>query len=202
MNIRLTGSTAHASRPSDGRSPMLAISELMPALTGLGAEGPLGPGFRMVTVTHAVMGAPSYGVAPGEATVMVTLRTMLDSEMAALVSEAERLVADVAARHMLRAEHDYHDVFDAAVNDAEAAEILGAAMARVGVAQFAEAGPSIASEDFGQFALSGAKGAMVFLGAGPDCPAVHTPTYDFRDDLIEIGIRLFSETLVACMEHT
>jgi len=49
--------------------------------------------------------------------------------------------------------------------------------------------------------LSGAKSAMVFLGSGPNWPRVHTPEYDFRDELIPIGIRLFSETLAACLEN-
>lgn len=74
MTIRLTGSTAHASRPGDGRSPMKAMSELMPALEACGDRKSLGPGFSMVTVTHASMGERTFGVAPGDATVFATLR--------------------------------------------------------------------------------------------------------------------------------
>ena len=62
--------------------------------------------------------------------------------------------------------------------------------------------PSVGSEDFGRFGgWSGAKSAMVFLGAGPDGPRVHTPEYDFRDELIPMGTRIFSETLAACLEN-
>ncbi len=70
LSIRLTGSTAHASMPESGRSPMPAIAELMPALEALGPRGPLDADFAMVTVTHATMGARAYGVAPGEAEVL------------------------------------------------------------------------------------------------------------------------------------
>ena len=98
MEIRLTGSTAHASRPSDGRSPMKAISELMPALEACGSGKPLGPGFSMVTVTHASMGAPAYGVAPGEAKVFATLRTVADEDMGALMDKAETLIRAIATR--------------------------------------------------------------------------------------------------------
>ena len=51
-------------------------------------------------------------------------------------------------------------------------------------------------------ARAGAKAAMLFLGSGSDWPRVHTPEYDFRDELIPVGIRIFSETLAACLENS
>jgi len=200
IRIRLTGSTAHASRPWDGRSPMKAVCELMPALEACGSGRQLGPGFSMVTVTHASMGAESFGVAPGEAVIMATLRTVADDEMGDLVARVESLIAEAAARYGLADEFRYEDVFVASTNDPEATAILASGMERAGIRLREQTLPSYGSEDFGRFGLSGAKAAMVFLGAGPDRPRVHTPEYDFRDELIEIGIRIFSETLAACLE--
>ena len=57
--------------------------------------------------------------------------------------------------------------------------------------------PLLGSEDFGRFGLEGTKSAMVFLGSGSRWPQVHTPECDFRDDLIPIGIRMFSTTLAS-----
>lgn len=201
IKIRFTGSTAHASQPQNGRSPMKAISELMPALEACGSSKPLGPGFSMVTVTHASMGEPTFGIAPGEATIFATLRTIADEEMELLVSRVEALADAVAARHHLSWERVYDDVFLACTNDADATDILLQGMERAGVRRHDHSLMSYASEDFGRFGLSGAKSAMVFLGSGPDWPRVHTPEYDFRDELIPIGIRLFSETLAACLEQ-
>ncbi|WP_312796917.1 amidohydrolase [Tianweitania sp.] len=201
IKIKLTGSTAHASRPSDGRSPMKALAELMPALEACGSGKPLGPGFSMVTVTHASMGEPVFGIAPGEARIFATLRTVADAEMNALTAKVEALVADAAARYGLKHEHEYDDVFLACTNDASATEILLNGMERAGISHEEQTVPSYGSEDFGRFGLSGAKSAMVFLGSGPDWPRVHTPEYDFRDELIPMGIRLFSETLAACLEQ-
>jgi len=201
MEIRLTGSTAHASRPGDGRSPMKAMSELMPALEACGSGGPLGPGFAMVTVTHASMGAPTYGVAPGEAKVFATLRTTADEGMATLMERAEALAGDIAARHGLACDYDYSEVFLACTNDPDATTILQSGMERSSVRLEPQELPLLGSEDFGRFGLEGTKSAMVFLGTGADWPQVHTPEYDFRDELIPVGIRLFSETLAACMEN-
>jgi metal-dependent amidase/aminoacylase/carboxypeptidase family protein len=63
----------------------------------------------------------------------------------------------------------------------------------LGIAHSAGPLPERASEDFGRFgAQTGTKGAMVFLGAGLAHPALHNPDYDFPDDLIPIGTRLFA----------
>lgn len=200
--IRLTGSTAHASRPSDGRSPMQAMCEIMPALENLGSGQPLGPDFTMVTLTHATMGAESYGVAPGEALIMATLRTVADDQMDALVEQAETLIRDVARRHDLQYELGYDDVFLACTNAPEAVAHLTAGLERAGMTPRIENLPSVASEDFGRFGLGGAYSAMVFLGAGLDRPGVHTPEYDFRDEMIPMGIRLYSETLAECLSES
>ena len=47
------------------------------------------------------------------------------------------------------------------------------------------------SEDFGHF-LEKYPGALFGLGAGIDQPALHNPDYDFPDELIESGIKIFS----------
>ncbi|MEO9338847.1 amidohydrolase [Mesorhizobium sp. SB112] len=198
--IRLTGSTAHASRPADGRSPMNAISELMPALEACGSGELLGPGFSMVTVTHASMGAESYGVAPGEAKLLVTLRTFADEEMDTLMARFESLVRQTATLHGLDCALGYEDTFLACTNDAQATAMLLQGIERAGVRHESQTEPSVASEDFGRFGLSGAKSAMLYLGSGRDWPGLHTPTYDFRDELIPVGIGIFAETLAACLE--
>jgi len=46
------------------------------------------------------------------------------------------------------------------------------------------------SEDFGWFTRR-SKGALFGLGAGNEVPALHSPEYDFPDDLIPLGMDLF-----------
>jgi metal-dependent amidase/aminoacylase/carboxypeptidase family protein len=50
-----------------------------------------------------------------------------------------------------------------------------------------------ASEDFGIFGHA-SKSAMLYLGSGVDRPNLHNPDYDFPDDLIAIGARIFMRT--------
>lgn len=190
MRIRLSGKTAHSSMPETGVSPMQAISRLMPALPGLGVATFADDGFRMVTVTHASMGEAVFGVTPGYAEVWATLRTRLDENMSDLCAAAEALVARIAEDQGLSHGVEYHEIFVASVNAPEAVEHLRRALDQEGIQHSEEALPMRASEDFGLFGHS-ARSAMFFLGAGEQHPSLHNPDYDFPDDLIPTGARVF-----------
>ncbi|RUV73765.1 MAG: amidohydrolase [Mesorhizobium sp.] len=190
MRIVLEGKTAHSSMPETGVSPMMAVSQLMPALPALGSGTFADDDFSMVTVTHAAMGEAVFGIAPGHAEVWATLRTRRDERMANLCAAAESLVTQIASQHGLSARWDYHEIFVASVNAPDAVEHLRQALDEEGVAHGEEALPMRASEDFGMFG-HGASSAMLFLGAGERHPALHNPDYDFPDDLIPIGSKIF-----------
>ncbi|MEQ9334396.1 amidohydrolase [Thalassobaculum sp.] len=195
IRIVLTGKTAHASMPEQGVSPMAAVARLMPALTALGNGGRLDPDFAMVTITHASMGEPAFGIAPGRAEIWGTLRTLVDARMDSLVERAERLVAEAAGEAGLDHGIDYHDVFRHCENAPEAVAHLRAALAAEGVAMCDTAPlPMRASEDFGRFG-DHAVSAMFLLGSGERHASLHNPDYDFPDDLIPIGARVFMRTL-------
>ncbi|WP_417729109.1 amidohydrolase [Roseovarius sp.] len=190
MAITLTGKSAHASEPENGTSPMAALSTLMPALTALSHGTPHDPDFALATVTHARMGAPAFGIAPGEATLYVTLRTLIDAQMHALCDQAETQVAASATAQGLTAEITYHDIFMHCENDPDATLILRNALEALRISHDARGLPMRASEDFGRFGHR-AKSAMLFLGAGTTHAALHNPDYDFPDDLIPIGAQIF-----------
>ena len=190
MRIVLEGKTAHSSMPETGISPMRTVSSLMPALDSLGGGTFASDDFGMVTVTHVSMGEAVFGVAPGRAEVWATLRTRLDDKMADLVAAAEHLARTAAAEAGLGCSIDYHEIFVASLNAPEAVSILRAALDAEGILHDEAGLPMRASEDFGTFG-HGAKSAMFFLGAGERHAALHNPDYDFPDDLIAIGARVF-----------
>lgn len=97
MRIVLSGKTAHASAPEYGVSPMTAVASLMPALAALGGDGRVDEGFAMVTVIHAKLGEPSFGVSPGHVEIWSTLRTLTNARMKRLGAAAEGLARCAAA---------------------------------------------------------------------------------------------------------
>lgn len=190
LAIHLTGKTAHAAEPEMGRSPALALSELIPALGALGTGGALDHNFRLVTVTHANLGEPTFGIAPSEATIFATLRAADDSAMCEMMSAARTLASTIAERANLKVSFSDHDAFAASINDAEATKVAQSAMTSIGIIHSQEGLPMRASEDFGVFGW-GAKAAMLCLGPGVDYASLHNPDYDFPDDLIPIGAAIF-----------
>lgn len=193
MRVVLEGKTAHSSMPETGISPMHAVSILMPALSQLGQGTFDDEDFAMATVTHASMGEAAFGIAPGRAEVWATLRTRRDEDMAALCTTAEAMAREAASRNGLSVAIDYHEVFVASVNDPDAVAHLRRALDEEGIRHGEDALPMRASEDFGVFG-HGARSAMFFLGSGETHPALHNPDYDFPDDLIPIGARVFLRT--------
>ena len=189
LRIVLSGKTSHSSMPQDGVSPMAALAALMPALTALAPVGPLSENFRLVTVTHCEMGEQAFGVAPGRAELWATLRTMRNERMAELCTEAEALARQAAADNGLGLEMTYHEIFEHCENDAEAVAIFRQAFEEEQIA-LSVGTPMRASEDFGLFG-NVSKAAMFQFGSGEASPQLHNPDFDFPDDLIEPGVRIF-----------
>ncbi|WP_420415371.1 amidohydrolase [Roseibium sp.] len=190
LMITLTGKTAHAADPQDGISPMRTVAELMPSLEDLSNDGLLEDDFQLVTVTHALLGEPTFGVAPGEAKIYATLRTTRDDHLEDLEVAARNLATSMADRNGLGVAFGIYDKFAASINDAEAHAVAVAAMNAIGVKNDDVGVPMRASEDFGVFGWD-AKAAMLCLGPGEDYAALHNPDFDFPDDLIPIGCAIF-----------
>jgi amidohydrolase len=186
LRIALTGKTAHASQPEAGLSPAPAMAAMIPALAALGQGGALTPAYRLVTLTHARLGAPAFGIAPAEGELWATLRTLTDDAMSDLLTSAETLARTTAQAHGLTCDVTLHDRFEACVNDAAATACLERALVANNISFAPGDLPMRASEDFGRFGAS-ARAAMVFLGAGADHPRLHNPDYDFPDVLIAPG---------------
>ena len=198
--VRLSGRTSHAAEPELASSPISLIGPIISSLEGLGLDlqqspepgSTLDDRFRLVTVTHVQSGEACFGITPGEAQIFATLRASRDDAITEMQQTAERLITRLAAKHNLTASFDISDDFAASVNDAEATDIAGQAMDKLGIAYGEEGVPMRASEDFGVFGWA-AKSAMLCLGPGEDHPALHQPDYDFPDSLIPIGAAIFEQ---------
>lgn len=190
LRVVFRGRTAHASAPETGVSPALALSELMPAALAAGTGGPLKLGFRLVSICHARMGEPAFGITPGEGELWLTLRTLADADMASLRDRVTGLAKGLAGAHGLEVDISHHDRFAACVNDPEASTAILRAVEALGLPLGDFGFPMRASEDFGLFGRH-ARSAMFLLGSGEASPALHNPDFDFPDALIPRGVAIF-----------
>lgn len=195
LRVTFTGKTAHASMPETGISPIHAVARLIPALLALGPGGALDEDFRMVTITHAKVGEPAFGISPGSAELWVKLRTLNDGPMAVMRAQAVALIRAEAETDGLSVDFATQDAFAATVNDEQAIACLSRALEALGIAHDDRGLPFRASEDFGRLGRDGTRSAMIFVGAGEKHPQLHNPDYDFPDALIPLGAGIFNRVL-------
>lgn len=190
LAIRLTGRTSHAAQPEAGLSPAAVMGRLMEALPALPETLGHTPGHSLVTLSHVRLGEAAFGIAPGEADIWVTVRAIDDQLQAELMGEAEKLARRLASAGGLGVDFGHHESFAAGHNDEEAVAIIEAATTAFETARVQVGDPFRWSEDFGRFG-SVAKTGLFVLGSGEDHPRLHNPDFDFPDELIPIGVRLF-----------
>lgn len=190
LDITLHGRTAHAGQPETALSPAPVIAALMDWVARFPPAPQIGPDFRLATLCHASIGAPAFGIAPGDGRALVALRTAQDDALAALETECRALVDQIAAQAGLLVSYARHEAFPATFNAPDAAAIVARAAACLGLPRAPFGLPMRPSEDFG--ALSSlCPVALFFLGAGEQTAPLHDPRYDFPDALTEPAIALW-----------
>jgi len=198
LSISLTGYTSHACYPEQGLSPAAALTELVTALPNLPTELAMEKGTGLVTLVHARLGTEDFGISPGDAKIMATIRGQSDNDKEALMKRAKELANNVAKTHGLKIEMETADRFSACTNDPVATDIIRKAFQQTGAAATELDAPYRWSEDFGEFS-GHTKSAFFVLGAGEDCPKLHNPDYDFPDEIAATGINIFHA--IFCFVH-
>jgi amidohydrolase len=188
--IRYTGRTAHASEPEKGENPSLAIAELLQQCERLSITDIASPDFRLVTPVHVRIGSVAYGVSAGDGEVHLTIRTTANSGLAELQRSIVELAEQLGSRDGLRVDVEVVEDFFANMNDPD---VTVRALRAAEACGFDVITPDVglrSGEDFGLFSER-FPCCMVLLGAGADHDPVHNPHYDFPDELIDTGVRLF-----------
>jgi amidohydrolase len=191
--LRLQGKPSHAAHPEDGKSPAIALAQLITAITNLPQCGSF-QDFVLATVIHARLGEIAFGTSPGEAEVMATLRSYRDDDMAQLTAAVANLAQAIAAQEGVTIDISETEAFPATMNHDGATNVVKQAAIAGGYDWIEADHPFRWSEDFGYFTQI-CPGAMFGLGAGQTQPQLHNAHYDFPDELIPYGVRLFTHII-------
>jgi len=187
LTISLTGKTSHAAHPDAGINPAQAIAQLIQTLPKLPEKF---QSFALVTIIHVEIGSLAFGTSAGKGSLSLTVRSFdqadLDSLIEMITSEAKRIASD----EKLGIEFKFLESFAVSKNNPDAAQIAEEVMKEQNLAISESPKPFRWSEDFGLFSQS-CPSYLFGLGAGENCPQLHEPTYDFPDELIETGVRIF-----------
>ena len=143
----------------------------------------------VVSVGHIAAGSPqALNVMPSELVVAGTMRAFTPA-VQELVDRRVKELAEICARaHGTTAEvEQWWNAAPTINHDRETDMVVAAARATVGDALVdADTQPVTGGEDF-SYMLQKKAGAFVFLGTGTE-HALHTPLYDFNDDVIPHGV--------------
>lgn len=190
MIIKLTGKTSHAAEPEKGINPAMAISKIITQSNKLVEQTSLFNDFVLLTIIHIRLGEIAFGTSPGEAEVMITLRSFENSDMDILSGHLEKIVYAITKEEKIKTEISFLEIFPATVNHSDCIEIINQATIENKFISERLKTSFRWGEDFGYYTTK-YKGGFFGLGSGKEQPALHNPDFDFPDDIIETGIKMF-----------
>ncbi len=193
LEIHFLGKQSHAAYPENGRNPANAIARLIEGMNEMIREK--GKGIILGTVIGIEAGSHSYGVSAGEGRLRLTLRAEYQEEYDALLAGIEEKARTLAAEQGLSVDLSRVEEFPATVNEKACVDRIRELAGRLGQQVSNPSEPFRWSEDFGYY-LQKTKGAFIGIGCGEDHPGLHTPEYEFNDEIIASVIELYQGILL------
>lgn len=190
MTIGLFGKSSHAAEPERGNSPADAISKIIAELHQLRDNKRLFSHVILLTIINIKLGEVDFGTSPGYAEIRITLRAFEHYDMLILTEKTEKTIKDIVKQENLKVEITYSEVFPLTLNNNECVEYITRA-AKTNHYDLKEIEtPFKWSEDFGYYAEK-YKAGFFGLGSGKEQMALHNPKFDFPDEIIETGVKMF-----------
>ena len=194
FSIHLAGQGAHAAYPHEGTDLILASAHIINALQAIPARFtcPVEP--VVVSITSIQAGAAS-NVLPDRCRMLGTTRAMDQAVHEQTKDHIRQAVDSVASLFGITATVSYDEAYPALVNDAMAAELVADAAVQWLGSECVQTDPppTMGGEDFSFFAEE-VPSAFWRLGLCPpdrdDYPRLHSPNFDFVDEVIPIGVGL------------
>jgi amidohydrolase len=190
MKIVLEGKTAHAGEPENGINPAMAIASIIKQFNALNQPNLHDSDFALITPIYSSLGKKAYGVSAGHGEVHFTIRCQSNVKIKELKKLLETVVSKISQQHQLSFSIKWIEPFYANENNANAVQLITDAAKKLGFTIFEKEIPFRWGEDFGLFTTH-YLGAMFGLGAGLETPDLHNPDYDFPDEIIPTGVKLF-----------
>lgn len=190
FTIILRGRGCHGAMPDCGLNPIPPAAKLVRNLadlhTRVSADG-------SVVSVCSVRAGDSSNVIPDHATILGTAR-YFDVAAGDIIERKIRSLAQLCESDFgVCVEVEYDRAYDyPVVNSKRGSDVAMAAAGLIPETQWREAISAVPTlEDFAYY-LKSREGALVWLGLGEDWPLLHSPKFDFNDNVLKSGIRLLS----------
>lgn len=190
LKLIFDGATSHASQPEKGNNPQRVITTLLDAFQKKYENLKRDKFHTTLTVTHVAIGEETFGVTPGHAEIWLTLRSQDDKSLQNLTDSTIALSEYVAKEFRLKFSHSIHEAFAATMNSSRETELVEQAAKELKLSVNYIKEPFPWSEDFGRFG-SICPVCLFGLGSGFEHEPLHSPVYDFEDEIIDTGVDIF-----------
>jgi len=195
--IVIRGQGSHGAYPHRSIDPIVAAAHVIVALQTITSRtlDPLDSG---VVTVGAIHGGTIANVIPPECRLEVTLRSLKPETRLKIRERVKQIAESTAAAHGATAEIGIQDGYPMTVNHVELSEwVAGVGREVLGKNNVStEDPPSMGAEDF-SFYSQKVPSVMFRLGIRPDgmetYPALHNPRFNFSDEALPVGIRMFCE---------
>jgi len=198
FTIDITGRGGHAARPHMTVDPIIVGMAVIQALQTIISRSvdPVESGVLSVTKFHA---GEAYNIIAQTAQIAGTVRSLKPEIRDLIEARMRAIVAGVAEAHGATIVLDYDRNYPITRNHPGATAFAAAVAGEiVGETQVAEdAPPMMGGEDF-SYMLEARPGAFVFVGNG-DSAGLHSPAYDFNDEIIPIGCSYWARLVERAM---
>lgn len=189
FEIEIKGKCAHAAFPDQGIDALAAASSLAEALRLITKNVEYPPASAVVGITQFHAGE-SWNVLPDHAVLRGTARSLTPEVQNSIESDLRRVASEIAAAAGVVIEVRYYRRYPPTVNHRKETELAATAAAGAAGRENVEldAVPSMGGEDF-SFMLQAKPGSYIWIGngVGEAGGVLHSPSYDFNDDILSIG---------------
>jgi amidohydrolase len=195
FRAKFVGRGCHGAYPHFGRDPIVCAAEAVLNLQQFVSRD-LDPTDSAVVTVGVFRAGTATNVIPDHATIEGTARTITPASRASIRRSIERRCAGIAAANDCQLEFTWIDGYPPTVNDpAMTDRVMKITKETLGPDHYLPVPrPSMGGEDFAYY-LEQIPGCFFLVGVEPldrpEYPSLHTELYDFTDDAVSVGMRMF-----------
>ncbi len=193
FEISLKGQGGHASMPHVGRDTISVGSEIIQSLQNIISKK-LAPGSGSVLSVTEFTSDGARNVLPGNSLIKGDVRSRNKEDRLEIKRLMIRIVEGISDAHEITGEVSFETEFVETINSNDQTEIVIAVAEELGLSLDRNCEPMSFSEDFAHFA-NVVPGCFFLLGNGQTgCVSspLHSSSYDFNDELLPIGVKIWS----------
>ena len=191
--IEVKGKGGHAAQPQYANDPMVAAGLTITALQSL-ISRQLDPFKSAVLSITKIEGGSAFNVIPDTITIGGTLRSTDQKNRNMMLEKIQKVAANACAISNCEVNVEIRPGYPPTINNKECAKLASKIFKKTygdNSINLKET-PTMGSEDF-SYMLEEKPGAYIWLGAGASSEKLHSPFYDFNDELLPIGAQYWTD---------